>query len=538
MRKRKNALALIGLSTALAVSSISVVNGEVLQTEKRGAPVTITLKNGEDVVADEFIVKVPKKLVVSKDHSTEYKVTASGHLVENHALNVIPSEKVTLTSTSNNITLESTVKQDKTSFNAEELEAFNEVETTGYISKIQRTDNDSLDDISGSYTGTMIFTISIDDGSTPEIVKYGLFNDDGSIIKSWDQLVADGDIKINGTTVNHCNTSLSGNLRIADGVTSIGSMTFQNCSNLTSVTVPDSVTSIGMNAFYSCSDLTSVTIPNSVTSIGSNAFYGVSNVNYNGTATGSPWGATYMNKYTEGDLVYEDSTKTKLLRCRKSTISAIIPDGVTSIGDSAFNDCSGLTSVTIPDSVTIIGEYAFYKCSNLTYVNIPGSVTSIGKNAFSACSSLTSVTIPNSVTSIGNGAFYNVLHIYYHGTATGSPWGAKCVNGYVEGDLVYEDSTKTKLLRCYKSARSVTIPNSVTSIGDNAFYECSNLISVTIPNSVTIIGKYAFYKCSNLTSVNIPGSVTSIGDNAFCNVPHIDYHGTAKGSPWGALSIN
>ena len=296
MRKRKNALALIGLSTALAVSSISVVNGEVLQTEKRGAPVTISLENGKDIIADEFIVKVPKKLVVSKDHSTEYKVTASGHLVEGHSLNVIPSEKVSLTSTNNDITLESTVKQDKTSFNAEDLEAFNEVEITGYIGKIQRTDNDSLDDISGSYTGTMIFTISIDDGSTPEVVKYGLFSDDGIvIIKSWDQLVTDGDITVEGTTVKKSKKSLYGDLKIADNITSIGDNAFQSCSDLTIVNIPDSVTSIGDNAFQSCNNLLLITIPDSVTSIGNNAFDGVLKIHYNGTASGSPWGATYMN---------------------------------------------------------------------------------------------------------------------------------------------------------------------------------------------------------------------------------------------------
>ena len=149
---------------------------------------------------------------------------------------------------------------------------------------------------------------------------------------------------------------------------------------------------------------------------------------------------------------------------------------VTSIGNYAFTNCSGLTSVTIPNSVTSIGNYAFYKCSGLTSVTIPNSVTSIGESAFGDCSGLTSVTIPNSVTSIGNYAFY------------------KC-----------------------SGLTSVTIPNSVTSIGESAFGDCSGLTSVTIPNSVTSIGNYAFYNCSGLTSVTIPNSVTSIGDYAFYN---------------------
>ena len=124
---------------------------------------------------------------------------------------------------------------------------------------------------------------------------------------------------------------------------------------------------------------------------------------------------------------------------------------VTSIGDGAFEGCSGLTSVTIGNSVTSIGDYAF-----------------------SVCSGLTSVTIPNSVTSMGDYAFF----------------------------------------RCY-GLTSVTIPNSVTSIGSSAFESCKGLTSVTIPNSVTSIGKEAFSCCSGLTSVTIGNSVTSIGGGCF-----------------------
>ena len=152
----------------------------------------------------------------------------------------------------------------------------------------------------------------------------------------------------------------------------------------------------------------------------------------------------------------------------------VIENGVTSIGENAFYDCSPLTSVTIPNSVTSIGDGAFRGCYWLTSVAIPNSVTSIGENAFYDCSHLTSVTIPNSVTSIGENAFYDCSHL-----------------------------------------TSVTIGNSVTSIGDYAFVGCHDLTSVTIGNSVTSIGDYAFSECYSLTSVTIGNSVTSIGDYAF-----------------------
>ena len=153
-----------------------------------------------------------------------------------------------------------------------------------------------------------------------------------------------------------------------------------------------------------------------------------------------------------------------------------LPNGIRSIAGSAFDGCTGLTSVTIPNSVTSIGNRAFYGCSSLTSITIPNSVTSIEDFTFSGCSSLTSVTIPNSVTSIGNSTF------------------SGC-----------------------SSLTSVTIPNSVTSIGNRAFYGCSNLTSVTIPNSVTSIEEFTFSGCSSLTSVTISNSVTSIGNRAFYN---------------------
>ena len=170
---------------------------------------------------------------------------------------------------------------------------------------------------------------------------------------------------------------------------------------------------------------------------------------------------------------------------------------VTSIGNWAFSQCRGLTSVTIPNSVTSIEACAFYQCFDLTTVNIPNSVTTIGPRAFAYSRKLTDVDIPGSVITIGEGAFEDCISL----NNVTIPYGVTSIEGFT-------------FCGC-EGLISVTIPNSVTNIGVAAFKECIGLISVTIPNSVTSIGRVAFEFCQSLTSITIPNSVTSIGELAF-----------------------
>ena len=257
---------------------------------------------------------------------------------------------------------------------------------------------------------------------------------------------------------------------IPEQVKTIGSRAFYKKTRLKSVIIPASVTSIGASAFSNCKSLTSVTIPESVTAIESSAFY----------------------------------------NCTSLT-SITIPKSVTSIGISTFSDCTSLTSVTIPESITSIGNSTFSYCTSLTSVTIPESVTIIGSYAFYYCTSLASVSIPKSVTSIEENAFKGVDTLHYAGIATGALWGAKHRGYHVDGDFTYADLEKEYLYRYIGSDSLVVIPEHVKIIDDSAFYNNTKVEMVTIPESVTNIGRDAFY-----------------------GVNTIIYKGSATGSPWRA----
>lgn len=187
--------------------------------------------------------------------------------------------------------------------------------------------------------------------------------------------------------------------------------------------------------------------------------------------------------------------------------------GLTSIGNSAFTNCYNLTSIIIPVGVTSVGNTAFYNCYSMTSLIIPGGMTSIGKEAFFNCSRLTTLSIPASVNSLGEGAFAACSNL----TSVIVESGNTVYDSRDNCNAIIETASATLIFGC----QNTIIPNSVTAIGERAFYSCGKLTSITIPSNVTSIGSMAFASCDGLASITIPNSVTSIGDRPFASSDNI-----------------
>ena len=238
-----------------------------------------------------------------------------------------------------------------------------------------------------------------------------------------------------------------------------------------------------------CTGLTSITIPSSVTSIGYATFRGCTSLSHIVVDSNNP----KYDSRNDCNAIIETATNKLMSGCKNT----VIPNTVTTIGDSAFHSQTSLTDITIPNSVTTIET-----------------------SAFSNCRGLVTLTVPNTVTTIEREAFYSIPNVIYSGSAAGSPWGANAVNGCVDGDFVYTDNAKTNLVDYIGTSTSIKIPDSVITLGNRLFiYIKNDITSIDFGNGVQNITEYMFTpprgKELELTYVIIGTGITSIGDSAF-----------------------
>lgn len=364
-------------------------------------------------------------------------------------------------------------------------------------------------------------------------------------------------------------TTLSGAYNIKEGTQVIAGQAFKSCGSLTAIHIPNSVVGIGNAAFSSCSALTSITIPSHVTSIKDYTFYrchALQNISIPSTITSIGERAFYeCNALSELTIpaTVKSMGEAAFYNCNQLQSPITIPDGITSIEDSLFSYCWSIPSVHIPSSVTQIGNSAFVNCGALTNITIPKSVTSIGSDVFFTCYSLAQIkveegnpnydsrnncnaiietatntllqgskntVIPSTVTTIAPYAFsygatpnhlvipksvtyldYRSFYMCYNLAKIEVESGNPVFDSRDNCNAIIETASNNLVLGC----ASTIIPNSVTGIGDYAFYGCSELKAIVIPDKVEQIGYGAFYGCHNATSLHLGSGLKSIGDYAF-----------------------
>ena len=298
-----------------------------------------------------------------------------------------------------------------------------------------------------------------------------------------------------GTELLKCTNRNLVSYQVKEGCKVIRGSAFSWCMNLTAITLPAGLTHIGDWAFLECEELTAITLPATLTHIGDGAF---SSTGIRSVVNHSPHFA-----FQDGCLI--DVQGKRLIAFLSDKAVVTLPASLTHIGNRAFIGCQNLTAITLPATLTHIGDSAFACCENLTAIPLPAGLTHIGVDAFYGCENLIAITLPASLTHIGDGAFSwtGIRSVVNH-----SPHFS-----FQDGCLI--DVQGKRLIAFLSDKAVVTLPASLTHIGNRAFIWCKNLTAITLPATLTHLGDWAFGECEKLTAITLPANLTHIGGNAF-----------------------
>lgn len=330
------------------------------------------------------------------------------------------------------------------------------------------------------------------------------------------------------------NASITGNVTVRDGITTIGTGAFKGRKGLTSVTLPESCTVIDSYAFENCTALTDINFPEKLELIGRNAFYnsGITSLKLSqpGIHVGSfAFTDCHQLKSVEITSTDFDLMEWAFARC-ENLETVILPPQVFRMEGGCFTECTSLTTVVLPKNITFV--HGFKDCTSLRTIEIPDSVTSIGYEAFANCKSLESIHLPDGVTNIGDLAFARCFALKdVNFPAALTTIGKEAFRSVPIAEVVIPANvTEIADMAFYynEELRSLTLPNGLKKIGESAFWNASKLQTVELPESLTEIGETAFRQ-SGLTSITIPGDVKRIGTGAFAACENLGKVSVAPG---------
>lgn len=513
IKKIGTALAATALMSCTILSNMTIAFADTTDTVSQNSTSACTVSVDKP---STFTVTIPKTITLDGNEPVSYDIGIEGDLALNKKLLITVDDTVTLTDSKGKNNASASSEITKNEFPAAEVNSGSQ--TTGTLT------GQGLS--SGVWTGNLSLDIELTENKTyGEDVTISSSNLSTYGISQQGEMIIPAEVKDESGIYHKVKTIGNGNYStgiistqettsvvISEGIETISDYAFENCPNLSKITMPDSITTIGDYVFKGCSNLSEITIPNNVTNIGMSAFEGCSSLTkinipdsvtkIKGNAFKNCTGLTKINipdkEIILGNYIFEGCTGLAEITFPGHTKFSSYSDGPTSTSVGTFKNCTGLTKATILSGMAKVEDCTFEGCTNLIEVILPDTINGLGNKSFSGCASLDTIAIPSSLTYMGTDTFENCTNL------TEIVGINNCIG-----------LTKIKGFSNCTSLTEITMPDSVETIDSFAFSNCTSLTEITIPDSVKTIDMYAFNKCTNLTSVIYKGTTYTTKSSLF-----------------------